>query len=294
MKRSAHPLVTHLNYKSDRTWLALGIMATVVSAVLLLTFDGVLATFVWAPVLIFAIALVSEFVDSALGMGYGTILAPVLLMMGYEPLDIVPAILLSEFLTGALAAAGHQMSGNVDMRPGTRAFGVVAVLGACSFFGTIAAALIALSVPKDQLTTLIGVAITAIGAVILFFSHAKFAFSWWKIFILGLVASFNKGLSGGGYGPLITGGEVLSGVEGKSAIAIASIAESLTCIVGIAVYFLSGKDFSKELVIPLLLGALCSVPFSVLTVKVMKTRFLTVIIGTITLVLGILMLTRLG
>ena len=47
------------------------------------------------------------FVDSSLGMGYGTTLTPLLLLMGYEPVEIVPAVLLSECITGVLAGACH-------------------------------------------------------------------------------------------------------------------------------------------------------------------------------------------
>ena len=49
---------------------------------------------------VFLAALVCEYVDSSLGMGYGTTLTPLLLLAGFEPLQIVPCVLLSEFATG--------------------------------------------------------------------------------------------------------------------------------------------------------------------------------------------------
>ncbi len=63
-----------------------------------------------------------ELVDSTLGMGYGTTLTPVLLLLGYEPIEIVPAVLLSESVTGVLAGLFHHEFGNTDLRPGTRDF----------------------------------------------------------------------------------------------------------------------------------------------------------------------------
>lgn len=294
MNHLSHAAVLRWNARRSTSWLLMGACAVLVSAVSLVLLEEQLPVLTLAPVIIFFIALFSEFVDSALGMGYGTILTPVLLMMGYEPLDVIPAILLSELLTGVAASVSHQLSGNVDMRPGTKAFRIAMVLGGCSLVGTIAAAAIAIRIPKDVLTLAIGAIIAGIGVVILLFSQKRLRFSWGKIGALGLVASFNKGLSGGGYGPLITGGEVLAGVDGKSAIAIASFAESLTCIVGVSVYLASGQNVSATLLLPLLLGALCSVPFSVVTVKIIKTKLLTVIIGALTLTLGILMLCRFG
>ena len=51
-------------------------------------------------ILVFLLAFVCEYVASTLGMGYGTTLTPVLLVMGFAPLSVVPAVLLSELVTG--------------------------------------------------------------------------------------------------------------------------------------------------------------------------------------------------
>ena len=56
--------------------------------------DNLLGISSWAALAIFFAALACEFMDSSLGMGYGTTLTPLLLMAGFEPLQIVPAILL--------------------------------------------------------------------------------------------------------------------------------------------------------------------------------------------------------
>jgi len=39
--------------------------------------------------------------------------------MGYEPLQVVPSVLLSEFLTGLLAGFTHHTIGNVNFKPRT-------------------------------------------------------------------------------------------------------------------------------------------------------------------------------
>jgi len=89
--------------------------------------------------LIMLLAFGCEFVDSALGMGYGTTLTPVLLMLGYEPLQIVPAILFSECVTGFVAAISHHEIGNVNLKPGTPAFKVALILAICSVLGVVIA-----------------------------------------------------------------------------------------------------------------------------------------------------------
>ena len=64
-------------------------------------------------------AFLCEYLDSTLGMGYGTTLTPVFMLMGFKPMQIVPAILLSELISGLLAGILHHREGNVDFRPKT-------------------------------------------------------------------------------------------------------------------------------------------------------------------------------
>ena len=40
------------------------------------------------------LALSCEYIDASIGMGYGTALTPLLLVIGFLPLDVVPAVLL--------------------------------------------------------------------------------------------------------------------------------------------------------------------------------------------------------
>ncbi|MBN1977513.1 MAG: sulfite exporter TauE/SafE family protein [Anaerolineae bacterium] len=217
---------------------------------------------------IILLALLCEYVDSTLGMGYGTTLTPLLLLMGYEPAQIVPSVLLSEFLTGVLAGVAHHEFGNVNLRPGSRSFKVAMALAACSVVGAVAAVFIAVHVPKWLLEAYIGVLVLAVGLGILLTIGKAFAFSWRKLIGLGLVAAFNKGLSGGGYGPLVCGGQVLSGVGEKEAIGITALSEGLACIVGVTAYVLTGDGIVDWGLAPsLALGALLSVPLAALTVK---------------------------
>lgn len=262
------------------------------------------------------IAFVAEYVDSTLGMGYGTTLTPVLLVMGFEPMQVVPAVLLSELFTGLLAGLAHHRAGNANFRPkrvGPRLIArrikelgigesfrrgvprdlrVVLVIAACSIVGTLVAVWLAVSISKFYLKLYIGAMVLTIGLYMLLQRKRKQRFSWKKITGLGLVASFNKGMSGGGYGPVVTGGQILSGVEGKSAIAITSLAEGLTCVVGFLAYFLT-KSIQDWTLFPFLcVGALLSVPLSAYTVKRLKTRYLKLAIGVLTTALGLFTLAK--
>lgn len=65
-------------------------------------------------IFVFFISLCVEYMDATIGMGYGTTLTPLLLLIGFSPLQIVPAILLSQFMSGIFAATLHQGAGNVS------------------------------------------------------------------------------------------------------------------------------------------------------------------------------------
>ncbi|KPK58577.1 MAG: hypothetical protein AMK73_09180 [Planctomycetes bacterium SM23_32] len=235
-----------------------------------------------------------EYVDSTLGMGYGTALTPLLMLgFGIEPLVIVPCVLLSELLTGLSAGAAHHLAGNVSFTRRSRATRVAAVLSACSVVGTVAAVLVALHVPGFWLKLLIGLIVLSMGLFILWARSREFAFSWRRVTALGLLAAFNKGLSGGGYGPLVTGGQIISGVEEKSAIGITSVSEGVTCAVGVLVFLLAGRGLEWSLAVPLTCGALASVPVSAVTVNRVGRRTLRRLVGAATLALGALTLVRL-
>jgi len=262
-------------------------------------------------------AFVAEFIDSSLGMGYGTTLTPLLMLVfGFEPLQIVPAVLLSELATGFVAGFTHHSVGNVNLRPRTlridqivgklREHGVAAswqrgiplhlkitlLIALCSVAGTVAAVLLAVRLPVFWLSLYIGALVLAVGAVILATLGRTFRFSWAKVIGLGLVASFNKGISGGGYGPVVTGGQLLAGVEGRSAVGITSLAEALTCLVGVLTYLVQQKPIDWTLAPYLVVGGLLSVPLAAVSVKAIRTSTLRALIGLMTVILGMMTLAK--
>ncbi|MFL7813826.1 MAG: sulfite exporter TauE/SafE family protein [Anaerolineales bacterium] len=243
------------------------------------------------PIII--LAFFCELVDSSLGMGYGTTLTPILLALGFEPLQIVPAVLCSEALTGILAGVFHQEFGNVDFRKGTRDFKVVLLLTACSVVGVLISTLLAVNLPSWIVKLYIGALVLGLGVFILINRRKDYSFSWLRIGGLGWLAAFNKGISGGGYGPVVTAGQVLSGVRGRNAVGITSLAEGITSVVGFAIYFFSGAALDTALLVSLAAGAVLSVPLSAYLVSRLPAGKLTVVIGGLTTCLGGYTLVRL-
>lgn len=263
-------------------------------------------------IIVMSIAFFCEFMDSTLGMGYGTTMTPVLILLGYHPMHIIPVVLLSELITGVTAGFFHHREGNVNFKPKTKDFSsilhhlkalgyvesfkrelpphlqVALLLTICSVIGTVVAVFVAVNIPRLWLKLYIGCLVLSMGFVMIICLRREFTFSWKKIISLGLIASFNKGMSGGGYGPVVTGGQVLSGVDGKSAVGITSLAEGLTCLVGFIAYLIVSEAAIDWSLAPIIIaGAVCSIPLSTKSVKKLSSTKLKLFIAIVTIVLGL-------
>lgn len=202
------------------------------------------------------VAIISESIDSGLGMMYGTILSPLLMAVGYPPRVVVPAILLSQAVGGTVATVGHQSRGNVDLSVGTKDFKAAGLLAMAGTLASGVGVVLACKVPASVLKLYVSILVMLMGAVVI--SRKRFAFSWSKIAALGILSAFNKALSGGGYGPLTTSGLIISGRSGKEAVAVTDFAEVPICVAAL-VFWCSLGDGSwfvyKGLTGPLCVGA---------------------------------------
>lgn len=301
LRQALLSLETFYQWHRTRLWFLAGLIGLTLAALATL---GVMRDLGWLAtpeahwttgtlLIIFLAALGCEYLDSSLGMGYGTTLTPLLMLAGYEPLQIVPAVLLSELVTGLAAGAMHHRDGNVDLRhdpAARRTFGLLALLSAV---GAIVAVMLAVKISAQWFSLLIVVIVLSMGLITLLTARRQIRYRRGGILTIGLVAAFNKGLSGGGYGPLVTSGQVVSGVPARQAVAITSMAEALTCAVGLAayLYFRSGIDWA--LTLPLVAGALLSVPLATATVRHLPEASIRRGVGLFTLILGAILLGRL-
>ncbi|MFH1732860.1 MAG: sulfite exporter TauE/SafE family protein [Planctomycetota bacterium] len=240
--------------------------------------------------LVVPLAFCCEFIDSSLGMGYGTSLTPILMLMGLAPVEIVPAVLLSEFVTGLTAAFFHHNQENVNFHPKSKDTKVMLVLSSFAVIGAVAGACLAVNLSKNVLSLCIGIIVLSMGIIILVTRNRRVRFRWKGIIALGAVASFNKGMSGGGYGPLVMGGQMLSGVGVKNAIGITSLSESVTCLAGLACFFILGSAMNWPLALWLTLGAVLSAPLAALAVKRINEKKIKLAVALVTIFLGCLTL----
>ena len=75
----------------------------------------------------------------------------------------------------------------------------------------MAAVFLALNVPQYWLKAIIAIIIFSVGIVTLATFRRRLRYRPAVLIALGAVAAFNKGLSGGGYGPLVTARQMVIG-----------------------------------------------------------------------------------
>ena len=246
------------------------------------------------PLVFAALALLAflcEAVDSSLGMGYGTTLTPLLLMTGFIPHSVIPAALLSQLVGGAVAGVLHHSYGNVDLRHGTPHSKVMYTLAICGIVGGTLATLLVWHLSAYWVKLYVGVLVLSIGIFVWVSPHFAARLSYKRIAGLGLLAAFNKGMSAGGYGPVVTGGQVLSGVNSKAAVGITSAAEAVTCVAALTTLYFTKGTMNWSLTVPLCVGAVASVPIAVSVVKHLPHHWVQraislgcVLLGTMTLI----------
>lgn len=239
-----------------------------------------------ASLVLLLLALGCEFIDATIGMGYGTTLTPLLLILGYPVTVIVPAAVLSQLCGNISASFFHHRAGNVDFLRDHQARNTALVMGGVGLVVSVASVLVAVRLPEAVLRVAVAAIVWLLGIFLMASSRLKLRFRWRNVAILAGVAGFNKAISGGGYGPLVCGGQVLVGLDVRKAVATTALAEALVCVATVATYYATGATISPAVLVPLVVGSLLSTPLSALTLRRLPTSLVRRLMGVAVLVLG--------
>jgi uncharacterized membrane protein YfcA len=237
--------------------------------------------------LLLVIAFACEYAAAALGMGYGTTLAPILIVLGYSPVVLVPVILFSQFIAASVAAVFHHRFQNMDIKNQDHEKMAFIIFTITGIFGVIVATFANINLPEAIVKSYIAFVVILMGLIMLLNGAREIGYSRKRLSIIGVVAAFNKGISGGGYGPIANSGQILSGINPRAALAITALVEGIVCAIGIALYFLMlGPPLLME-TIAITTGALFAAPLSALTTAKLGQLLIKRIVAVSTLVIGI-------
>ena len=235
--------------------------------------------FYWPVV---TITILFGFMDAAAGMGFGTAVTPLLLVMGYGSLEIIPSIMIQQAFAGLSCSYIHRELGNVEwsLKPLSESVKLALILflsGCGATVLSITSVYLLFPVGEIWIKLYVGFLLAFMGIFSLFSLNRIKEYRPGKLFAFGALAGFNKGIGGGGYGPVVTLGGVISGVPPKSMTAITALAEGMVCIVSIINWLILGSRGIQTdyLLLPsMILGSGVSIIAAPYAVRVLPGRTL--------------------
>lgn len=234
------------------------------------------------------LAAAAEYVDSSVGMGFGTVVAPVLLLLGFGLEAVLPAVLVSETVSGSVAALLHHRAANVDFSRGSSDRRVVAKMLPAALLGAAAGGAMGGWLEAFPGDVVVGAVILAAGSLLLVRRHTTHDVRWRRVVMLGVMAAVAKGVSSAGFGPVVTSGQIVIGLPERDAVGVTSALEAPVSLVALATFGLVAAWPAPSLTVALTLGALVGVPPAVWTVRLLPTRSIRLAVGLLACVLGAL------
>ncbi|MFP3255651.1 MAG: sulfite exporter TauE/SafE family protein [Thermoplasmata archaeon] len=238
---------------------------------------------------LFIILFLLGIIDSAFGQGYGTIGTPILILIGISTKIAVPTILFSQSILGFESTLLHHRLKNIDLSSykthDSKRFMIFGITGVLS---VIAASIMGASLPSIIVRYYIGIMVTVIGILIII--RFRVRFTWFKASIIGIISAFNKGLTGGGYGPIVTGGQTIIGVDGKSSIGITLTSVSLITLAGFITWSIIHSPPPIDMLITGAMASIISPFLGTHITRISENNKLKYILGLIILLLGIITL----
>lgn len=223
-----------------------------------------------------------------LGLGWGAVLVPSLLLMNISPTIAVQSSLLLQILIVPLAGLSHFKFGNIDKR-------IIIPLTITGIIGASLGALTSASLPEFWLTLITGISTSSMGLLVLskspLIKGSKCEeYGRVKIFhtiLIGTAAGFAAGAFGTGWGPISVSMLILSGMLPCLAVGSSLLARGFIAVSGSAVYLALGS-FHPNIFFPLLLGGGIAATLGAQSNKKLGNGSIRTIIGVIVMFLGFL------
>jgi uncharacterized membrane protein YfcA len=197
-------------------------------------------TIIWSVVWI---AMLFEFMDATAGMGFGTAITPLLMLMGFDPKQIVPVVMIQQATAGLIGTFLHSEYQNVEwkfkpMSETIRLWIYIAVPGILAITFSVTSVYAIFKFAKVWINLYVCALLLGMGLISLYqgISAGERPYRPKRMVFWAALAGFNKGVGGGGYGPVVTIGGLLSGVPAKSMMAVTAISEGTVSTYSIIIW----------------------------------------------------------
>ena len=233
------------------------------------------------------VAFIAALIDTSLGMCYGTILAPILLIAGYSPEVVVPTVLFSQLIVDIGGGLTHTKVKNFTRKDIRVALLVAIPATIFAFLGVF----LNVNLPKIVTKIYVGLIVTILGLLLLL--GIKLRKTSKRLLFISSIAGFNKGFMGGGFGPVVVSGQIVLNHDVRPSVSIGDIAEIPVCIVGLLAFAVLGKlSFIPIYLIVTIPALIASLIGPHITMKIGQKNYAEKIIGVATLAIGLITLLK--
>ncbi len=242
------------------------------------------------------LAFTLSYISSIVGMGYGTIIVPILLLLGLSPKEVVAGVLLSQLVGNIVAGITHHRLGTITLQGENSDRKHLFVLILSAIIAVAFAVLLGIKISETYMKIYIGLIIILSGIVVSIISKKHYNENTdggdnllLKISVLSFIASFNKALTGAGYGPILVPGQILLKINARKAIALSLVSEVVVNSIAVLFYLMTG---SVNLLLALILtaGTVIAAPLASITVKKLDIILLTRVVGITTAAMGVVII----
>ena len=229
----------------------------------------------------FAVGVLAQAVDGALGMAFGVTATTVMLSFGVAPAQASAMVHIAELFTTAASGASHWWHRNVDWT-------IVRRIAVPGVVGGILGATVLANVDGKTIAPFVTVYLALMGVVILARALRALATSeptGRRMPLVGFAGGVLDAIGGGGWGPIVTGTLVGSGHAPRHVIGSVNLTEFFVTVATSTTLVVTLGVADLAPVIPLMLGGLVTAPFAGYLVRIVPTKALMIMVGC--LVLGL-------
>jgi len=242
------------------------------------------------------IAMFFEFMDATAGMGFGTAITPLLMLMGFDPKQIVPVVMIQQGVAGLIGTFLHAEYQNVEwkfkpMSETIKLWLYIAIPGMAAVAFSVTSVYAVFKVAKVWINLYVCALLLGMGLISLYQGMSRYERPYRpkRMIAFAALAGFNKGVGGGGYGPVVTIGGLLSGVPAKSMMAVTAISEGTVSTFSILVWLamLSGGVVIDYLLLPsMMIATILSAVVAPWATRVFPERIWQVVVPAYSLILA--------
>ncbi len=238
---------------------------------------------IWPVVLL---AMLFGFMDASAGMGFGTALTPLFLVLGYEPLQIVPAFMIQQGVAGLVGGFLHREFGNVEwkfkpMSETVKLSIIISIAGCVAVAVSISFVYGVFNVAKIWIKLYVAILLLGMGVISIIQARRERPYRPRRMLGFAALAGFNKGVGGGGYGPVVTVGGLISGVPVKSMLAVTAVSEGTVSTLAIGVWILmlsAGVTIDFVLLPSLMLSTMIAAVAAPYATRVFSEKFWKIVV----------------